>query len=80
MKICRDICNGSKHLINNDPSFDETIHKNINKRKYKIIEPINKKRSYCFIHGKNHLTLDALDLAENCFLLWKSFLQKNKLL
>ncbi|MCK9393226.1 MAG: hypothetical protein WCX30_01690 [Candidatus Paceibacterota bacterium] len=80
MKICRDICNGSKHCINNNPSIDRDIHKNINKRNYKIIKPITEEKHYCFIHGKNIPALDALELAENCCLLWKTFLIKNKLL
>lgn len=80
MKICRDICNGSKHCINTNPSIDESIHKNVNKRNYKIIKPITEEKHYCFIQGKKIPTLDALELAENCYLLWETFLIKNKLL
>ena len=75
LKICRDLCNGSKHLNLTSPSTRSgpfgiaTLHKEYT--------PIGKKRSYCVLAEGKH---DVFDLANRCVAIWAEFLQSKGLL
>jgi hypothetical protein len=79
MRICRDLCNGSKHLIINNPSIDKDI--SMNEHKYYILigSGVPEKKFDYLIHS-NGLVINAFDLATNCVLLWKIFLRDKKIL
>lgn len=76
MKICRDLCNGSKHLVINNPSIDPNIK--VNNKDISLLlsnEPPQIKIIYWIdVNGSNYL---AFDVATRCLVLWKNFLKQN---
>ena len=79
MGICRDLCNGSKHLTITKPSIDSKTA--VNKREYFMTVgngPIIIKVHY-WIHAGKYL-IDAFDLATNCIIQWEILLKKHGLL
>lgn len=81
MKICRDLANGSKHLIINSPALDRNI--SINKREYysRFLggEPVQIETVY-WVHAKGYPPLNAFVLATTCLVVCEAFLRKNGLL
>lgn len=79
MKICRDLCNGSKHLTITNPSIDSNV--SVNRREYSLSigggQPEIK--IYYWVHAGGKL-VDAFDLATNCIIQWEIFLKKHNLL
>jgi len=80
MKICRDLCNGSKHLVINNPSIDSNV--SVNRRKYSISigGGPTKIEIHYFVRTGNYPPLDAFDLATNCSIQWEILLKKHNLL
>jgi hypothetical protein len=81
MKICRDICNGSKHLIISRPSVANNIHKTLHSSV--ISSSVNNQQPeielYYFINFRG-TAISSLDLARNCVLCWEIFLKKNSII
>jgi hypothetical protein len=79
MKICRDLCNGSKHLIINNPSIGKNV--SIVRRDYSLSiggGPAEIKVHYSVNAGG--LPLDAYSLAESCVIHWEVFLKEHDLI
>jgi hypothetical protein len=81
MQICRDICNGSKHLIITKPSVSYDIHKTLHSSIFS--SSINNQKPeielYYFITF-NGVALNSLEVARNCVRLWERFLKMNSII
>lgn len=79
LMICRDLCNGSKHLKINNPSIDKNII--VNRREYSMsIGGGPTKIEVCYwIHAGKYL-VNAFDLATNCVVQWEAFLKSRNLI
>lgn len=78
MKICRDICNGDKHLVLDNTAFDKTTKLSRKDITIVIGSPhIIKEKYYVKVLGKD---IDVKDIADGCIKEWKSFLKNNNLI
>lgn len=83
MKICRDIANGSKHLLIKEPSIDPNI--SIARREYSLsLGGTPKIEVVYWIEAKDKegrlITLNAFDLASTLVATSEGFLKKHNLL
>jgi hypothetical protein len=79
LKICRDLTNGSKHFVINNPSIDKNIKIDIREYTSSVGgSPIKKEITY-YVKAKNFPPLNALSLAERCLVSCKFFLRNNKI-
>lgn len=79
LKICRDLANGSKHLIIRDPSIDSDI--SVSNRKYSISiggGPVKIEIIY-YVRVKDYPPIDAFGLATNCLALCEGFLNLHRM-
>lgn len=80
MRICRDLCNSSKHLILNEPV---SIDKNIKLKNLRIPKSMGKKYSHnsdiYYIKAAGGV-YSAFNIATECLVDWENFLKENKLL
>ena len=78
MKICRDICNGDKHLVLNETAFDKNT--NFSRKDVTIVigSPHIIKEKYYVRSGGKDISVEKV--AEECIKEWRSFLKLNKLL
>ena len=85
LRICRDICNQTKHLVCDNPSIDPDI------KKYKIFVPYSLKSErphemydwQIWLYDKDReetLKLNGLQLARKCIELWGKFTTGNNLI
>ena len=77
LQICRDICNGTKHMSIKQPSVDANFS---TYREYDYLYGEGKPGATTFrilIGGKKH---DIFDLADRCMKLWNNFLGDKNLL
>lgn len=79
MKICRDLCNASKHLTISRSSIDPNISVSKNKGKFSINKKSEKIIHY-WIKVKRYPLIDALRLAEACVVKWEAFLKRHSLI
>jgi len=71
LKICRDLANGSKHLLITKPSVNSNMK--INKHEYKISIAGNLKREMTYrIDGLPGV--DIFTIATSCYYQWREFL------
>lgn len=88
LKICRDLCNNTKHLLlrrgkpsisklakSNELSYGVTIHKVYDDSS--LNKPL-KNSNYAIVADFN--TYNVFEVADKCVLLWENFLEKNSLL
>lgn len=77
MMICRDLANGSKHLVINKPSIDPNI--SINRREYSVSlgGEIPKIEVRYWIQVESHPPIDAFGLAGACLDKCEVFLLSN---
>lgn len=75
-QICRDICNGTKHMTITRPSVDANFS---TYREYDYLLPAGTNRTTfrILIGGTKH---DIFELAGSCMKLWNNFLKKKNLL
>ena len=79
MKICRDLCNASKHLI---PLRDPSIDKNLKLMKLSLSLKTTNKYShnpnyyYIKVNGGMH---SAFDIASSCLVSWRNFLKEEEI-
>lgn len=76
LKICRDICNGSKHLKLNNYSVDPNISNNLHGRFYSISINNNVRTEVIYFATVNNRSVDVVSVAANCLVLWETFLIK----
>jgi len=74
MQICRDICNGTKHLEISKPSVDADF--SIGREYEPGYRPCLDESYFVIAYGDMH---DLFDLADSCMRLWESFLTRNGL-
>lgn len=76
MKICRDICNGTKHLDISRPSLDENFYMC---REYNYFD---NDEDYV-VHSSNKkdkvLRYEIIDLSYRCLNLWEDFFRETKI-
>ncbi|MBI2446535.1 MAG: hypothetical protein HYV51_01800 [Parcubacteria group bacterium] len=78
MKICRDLCNGSKHLAITNPSIDSNIA--VDTTEFFIsVGGFAENKAVCWVHVDGYPSLDALVLAEMCLMWWRIFFEKQGL-
>lgn len=72
LEICRDLANGSKHLVINKPSVSSDIK--INKREYSLTIGRGDPEIKVTYWIEGIPGVDAFSLATNCYAQWKVFL------
>lgn len=76
LRICQDICNGSKHLFLTNPSLGQFP---LAKQFTPLSRPSPiKNTEYVVLTGEGNL--DVFELADNCLKLWTEFMISKKLL
>lgn len=77
LKICADLCNGSKHLFLKNPRSNKNT--NINKKSFSLVLPSDiLSIKYFVISGS--VEYDAFEIATKCVHLWKKFLENNNII
>jgi len=79
MKICRDLCNSSKHLVLKNPSIDKNIK--VEAKEIRLSMDLNTNESQIsntYIIRADGNIHHAFDVATKCLSLWKSFLENLK--
>ena len=90
MKICRDLCNGSKHLNLNNPSIGRddkcgcgwhgvTLHREYDPF-YQTIESPKPLKKFNYVILADFERFNVFSLADKCFNLWEEFMNDNSLL
>lgn len=89
MKVCRDICNGVKHLSLTDPSIGKDVkcdcgfHGVFLHREYDSYQEVLKNNNLVGNITYNifaeYEKFNAFTLADRCVKLWESFLKENQL-
>lgn len=79
LKICRDICNGSKHLNVKDHSVDPNISKSLHSSVYST-NMTSTGTDVIYWVTVNNLPLDVLQLAQCCVIHWEGFLVRESLI
>jgi hypothetical protein len=76
LKLCRDICNGTKHFSINSPSIDP--HFSI----FREFDPSRIFRISVIAGGRGHPSekRDLLEVADACLEAWKTFLKRKGLI
>ena len=89
LKICRDMCNGAKHLkLDNRASFGTntnqamgdgvTLHRTYDHfASSKTLNPIKNQN---YVIAVDFETFNVFEVTDKCMALWKEFLKENKLL
>ncbi len=79
LKICADLCNGSKHLFLKPQLARSDKNTNINKKAFSLALPSNVLSiKYFVISGS--VEYDAFEIATKCVNLWKKFLENNNII
>lgn len=77
LRICGDICNGSKHSKTTTPKVDPNT--NLKNTERKLALSMGQKLSARFNIECGNKIYDALKLARNCVNKWNKFITKHKL-
>jgi len=73
LKVCRDICNGTKHLNVTSPSFDASFSIY---REYSPNEPSKHRLVVLVDNDLRDYQHNVLDLADTCLSTWRTFLHQ----
>jgi len=76
MRICRDLCNGSKHLTIKSPSIDQ----NLTLSHIRIQQPDSPLKFIYLVEIQGKDPQQAIDIATLCTLFWKEFFESRTLL
>jgi hypothetical protein len=78
MRICRDLCNSSKHLVLSEPSFGKDP--DLLGDEVTLFMEYNPINEHDFGIVVDYEKFKVLDLARRCIDLWTAFLDENKLI
>lgn len=76
MKICRDLCNGSKHLVIKDPSIDPGIKVKNRAFSLSLSNESPRIKVVYWIEADGGV-YHAFDVATRCLVLWEEFLERH---
>lgn len=79
MKMCRDLCNGSKHLMIRDPSIDPNIKVKNKDIALELGAGMPQIKIIYWIEARGGV-YHAFDVATRCLVIWKRFLTQHSLI